>query len=134
LVVRNYAPLESDRSLGLHELEAGADVDRSGEASSYGTEAGVKLVHAFGVRPPFLRDGEAIIDPDPLDHEDAVVGFDLPDRFDLVALRIDLDLTRFQRAGKGARQSPAGCRDYVVERRCMRRILRRFDAVVLSYL
>jgi hypothetical protein len=111
----------------------GGDVDRSGEASSYGTEAGVNFVHAFGVGSPFLRDSDAIIDPDPFDHQDAVVGFDLPDRLDLVALRIDVDLTRFQRAGERARQSPPGRRDDVVERRCVRWILRRIDAVMVGY-
>jgi hypothetical protein len=86
----------------LQELKAGADVDRSGEASSYRTEAGVNFVYALGVGPPFVRDGEAVVDRDPFDHEDAVVGFDLAGRLDLVALRIDLDLTRLQRAGKRA--------------------------------
>jgi hypothetical protein len=93
----------------------------------------VNFVDAFGVGPPFLRDSEAIMDPDPFDHEDAVVGFDLADRLDLVALRIDLDLTRLQRARKRSRQSPAGRRDYVVERRGMRWILRGVDPVVLGY-
>jgi hypothetical protein len=93
----------------------------------------MNAMHALCVRPPFLRDGEAIIDPDPFDHQDALVGFDLADRLDLVALRIDVDLTRFQRAGKGARQSPTGRRDDVVERRCMRWILRRIDTVMFGY-
>jgi hypothetical protein len=93
----------------------------------------MNFVHALGVRPPRLRDGEAVFDPDPFDHQDAVVGFDLADRLDLVALRIDVDLTRLQRAGERASQSPAGRRDDVVERRCMRWVLRRIDTVVLGH-
>ena len=93
----------------------------------------MNFVHALSVRSPFLGDGEAIIDPDPFDHQDAVVGFDLADRLDLVALRIYVDLTRFQRAGKRARQSPAGRGDDVVERRCVWWVLRRIDAVALGY-
>jgi hypothetical protein len=112
----------------------GADVDRAGEASRYGTVAGMNCVHALGVRPAFLGDGESIVDPDPFDHQDAIVGFDLADRLDQVALGIDFDLTRLQRACKRARQSPAGGRDDVVERRCMRWILRRIDTVMLGYL
>jgi hypothetical protein len=50
-----------------------------------------------------------------------VLDLHLADRLDLELLGIDVDLTRFQRAGEGARQSPAGGRDDVVERRRVRR-------------
>jgi hypothetical protein len=45
---------------------------------------------------------------DPLDNQDALLVLDVSERLDLVALRIDLDLTRLQRAGERAGQSPAG--------------------------
>jgi hypothetical protein len=41
-------------------------------------------------------------------------------------------LTRFQRAGKGARQSPARGRDHVVQRRGARRKVVGADAIVLG--
>jgi hypothetical protein len=65
-------------------------------------------------------------------HEHAPHIRDLADRLDLVALRIDLDLTRFQRAGEGAGQSPTGGGHDVIERRRMRRVLLGPDAIVLG--
>jgi hypothetical protein len=61
-----------------------------------------------------------------------VVLVDLADRLDLVLVLLELDLTRFQRAGEGAGQSPAGRGDDVVERRRVRREGVRRDAVVLG--
>jgi len=58
----------------------------------------------------------------------------LADRLNLIALRVDFDLTRFQRAGKSARQSAAGRGDHVVKRRGVGRILLSRDAVVLGHL
>jgi hypothetical protein len=94
----------------------------------------MERVDTFGVCPPFLGDCEAIVDPDALDHENAIVGFDLAGGVDLVALGIDFDVTRLQRAGERARESPAGCRDDVIERRGVGRKSRWVDAVVLGNL
>ena len=94
----------------------------------------MKAVHPFRIRAPVLGYREPILDSDPFDHQDAVVSFDLPGRLDLVPLRIDLDLTRLQRARKRAGKSATGRRDDVVKRRRVRRILRRVDTVVLRYL
>ena len=120
-----------DRS---EQLEVGGDVDRAGEAPGYRAEASVHAVHSLDVGASVRGDGEAVIDPDPLDHEDAVLGLDLACGLDLVALGIDVDVTRLQRAGKRAGQSPGGRSDDVVERRGVRRIPLRIDAVVLGHL
>jgi hypothetical protein len=61
-----------------------------------------------------------------------ILGLDLADGLDVVAPRIDFDLTRLQRAGKRAGQSAAGCGDYVVERGRVRRVAVGIDAVVLG--
>jgi hypothetical protein len=112
----------------------GGDVDRAGEAPGYRAEASVHAVNSLDVGAPVLGDGETVIDPDPLDHEDAVLGLDLAGGLDLVALGIDVDVTRLQRAGKRAGQSPGGRSDDVVERRGVRRIPLRVDTVMLGHL
>lgn len=63
------------------------------------------------------------MDSDPLDHKHVVLGLDLADSLDLEPLALDVDLTRFQRAGKRAGQSAAGRRHDVVERGRVRREL-----------
>lgn len=78
--------------------------------------------------------GKAIGDLDALDDQYAVLGLDLPDGFDVVAGRINFDLTRLQRAGERAGQSATRCGDHVVERGGVRRISLRSDAVVLGNL
>jgi hypothetical protein len=85
----------------------------------------VDAVHALGHVPLVGRHGDAVSHGDPLDYEHAVAVEDLADGFDFVALRIDFDVTRLQRAGEGARQSAAGGRDDVVERRRVRLQIRR---------
>ena len=69
---------------------------------------------------------------DALDDEHPILDLDLADRLDLVALRIDFDLTRFQRAGEGAGQSAAGRGHDVVERGCVRRVRFRIDPIMLG--
>ena len=76
---------------------------------------------------------QPVVDSDPFDHQDAVVGFDLSGGLDFVLLGIDLDLTRLQRAGKRAGQSPTGCCHDVIKRRGVRGVLCRIDAVVLGH-
>jgi hypothetical protein len=71
------------------------------------------------------------MDGDAPDHEHLFLEHDLADRLDLIALRIDLDVTRFQRAGEGAGQSAASRGHHVVEGRRVRGILVGVDAVVL---
>lgn len=88
---------------------------------------------ALGFGSSVGRDGKAIRHADALDHQNLVIEHDVADGFDLVALRIDFDLTRLQRAGKGAGQSAAGSRHNVVERRGTRREVLRVDAVVLGH-
>jgi hypothetical protein len=90
----------------------------------------VEAVHALDLVAAILRHAEAIAHDDAPDHEHLVLELDLTDRLDLIALRIDFDLTRFQRAGEGAGQSPAGRGYDVVERGGVRRVLLGGDAVV----
>jgi hypothetical protein len=63
------------------------------------------------------------MDADSLDNQHVILGLDLADRPDLVALRIDLNLARLQRAGERARQSPSGGSHHIVEGGGVRRIL-----------
>jgi hypothetical protein len=114
------------------QLELRGDLDRAREATRHRTETGVEAVCPLRVCPAVRRDRQPIVDRDPLDDQNAVLGLDLPDRFDLVLLWIDLDMTRLQRAGERARQSAPGRGDDVVERRRMRWVLLRPDAVVLG--
>ncbi len=72
-------------------------------------------------------------DRDPLDHEYLSFGLYLPDGVGVEAILIEGDLTRRQRAGKSAEQSPAGSGDQVIQRRGMRLLLIRGDAVVLGH-
>ena len=109
-----------------------ADVDRAGQAAGHRTETSVKAVNPLDVRAALVGDTEPIVDPDPLDHEDVILGLDLADGFDLILLRIDFDLARLQRAGESAGQSAARGGHDVVERRRVRRILPGLDPVVLG--
>ena len=69
---------------------------------------------------------------DALDDEHLFLEHHLADCLDLIALRIDIDVARFQRAGEGAGQSAASGSHHVVQRRCVRGVLVGADAVVLS--
>jgi hypothetical protein len=75
---------------------------------------------------------EPIPNGDAANDENLVLDDNVADRLDLVALRINIDLTRLQRAGESARQSAAGRRDDVVERGRMRWVPTRADAVMLG--
>ncbi len=98
------------------QLELRGDLDRAGEATRHRTETGVEAVDPLRVCPAVLCDRQPIVDPDSLDDQDAVLGLDLPDRFDLVAPWINFDLTRLQRAGERARQSATGRSDHISRR------------------
>jgi hypothetical protein len=89
-------------------------------------------VDSFGLVAALGGDREPVAHVDALDHEHVIVGLDLADGLDVVGLRVDFDLTRFQRAGKRAGQSAAGCGDDVVERGCVGRVPVGIDAVVLG--
>jgi hypothetical protein len=80
---------------------------------------------ALDVLATVHRYRESVMDGNALDHQHAVLSLDLADRLDLEPLTPNLDLTRFQRAGEGARQSPAGGCDDVIKRRGVRWILVR---------
>jgi hypothetical protein len=61
-----------------------------------------------------------------------VLGLYLPHGVGVEALPVEGNMARCQRAGKGAEQSAAGCRNQVVERRRVRLLVLGRDAVVLS--
>lgn len=94
----------------------------------------MEAVHALDLLPPTLGNTEPIANGDAANHENLVIEHNLADRFDLVALRINIDLTRLQRAGERARQSAASRGHHVVERGRVGPVLIRADAVVLRHL
>jgi hypothetical protein len=89
-------------------------------------------MHPLGLLALFLGDRKPVADVNALDHQNTIVGFDLPDRLDVVAVGIDFDLTRLQRAGERARQSAAGSCHDVIERGRMGRVVLGSDAVMLG--
>jgi hypothetical protein len=92
-------------------------------------------VDTFHLVAAVLRDaGQAVADGDPPDHQDVVLIKDIADRLYLVGVVLDFDLTRLQRAGERAGQSPAGGRHDVVECRRVRGEVRWGDAIVLGHL
>ena len=122
------------RTRWLDELKLGGDVDCALEAASDRAEPSVERVHPLGFFSAFLRNREPVAHVDAFDEQHAVVCLDLANGLDLVALGIDLDLTRLQRAGEGASQSAAGRGHYVVQCGGMGWVLLRSDAVVLGHL
>ena len=82
----------------------------------------------------FFGDREPVAHVDAFDDQHAVLCLDLANGLHLVALGIDLDLTRLQRAGERASQSAAGCGHYVVQRGGVWWVLLGPDAVVLGHL
>lgn len=72
--------------------------------------------------------------PDPLDHQHLVLGLYLLHGVGVEALLVEGNVTRCQRASEGPKQSAAGCRNQVVERRRIRLLVLGRDAVVLGNL
>ena len=85
----------------------------------------MEAVDALCLRAPVGGHREAVVDHDPLDHQHVVIGLDLAHSLDFERVSIDVDMTRFQRAGKRAGQSAAGGGHHVVERGRVRRELLR---------
>ena len=118
----------------LDELKFGADVDRALEAPRDRAEPSVERVHPLSFRSAFIGHREPVAHVDAFDDQYPVLCLDLTNGFDLIAFGIDLDLTRFQRAGEGAGQSAAGSGHYVVECGGVGRVLLGPDTVVLGHL
>ena len=91
-------------------------------------------MHPLSFLAAFLGDRKPVAHVDAFDDQHAVLSLDLPNGLHLVALGIDLDLTRLQRAGEGASQSAAGCGHYVVQCGGVGWVLLGPDAVVLGHL
>jgi hypothetical protein len=120
------------RSFGSDELEFRVDVDGSLQAPRDRAEAGVEAVDALDFVSTLSGDAEPVANRDPLDHQYAVLCLDFAERLDVVLIGINIDLTRLQRAGKGAGQSACGGSDNVVQRRRVGRVLIGAYAVVLG--
>ncbi len=97
------------------ELEFGPHLDPTLEAARHRARPCVEAVHSLCLLVVLAREPEAIADGDALDHEHPVSLEDLTLGCGLELAFFDLDLTRLQRAGKGARQSAPGGSDHVVE-------------------
>ncbi len=114
------------------ELERRPHLDPALEAPCDRTRSCVKAVDPLGLRVVLGRQPQPVVDRDPLDykHPVAVEDLSLGNRLELIP--VDLDVTRIQRAGEGARQSPAGRGDHVVQSRGLGREVVRRDPVVLG--
>jgi hypothetical protein len=113
------------------ELELGADVDGALKAARDRAEAGMEAMNSLDLLATAVGNPEPIANADAANHENLVLEHNLADCLDLVALRINIDLTRLQRAGEGARQSAAGGGHHVVKGGRVRRVPIGADAVVL---
>jgi hypothetical protein len=71
---------------------------------------------------------------DPLDHQNLALSLYLTNGVGVEAVFVEGNLTRRQRAGKGAEQSAAGRRYQIIQRRRVRLLLIGRDAVVLCHL
>ena len=91
-------------------------------------------MHAPGLVPPLRGHAQSIVHADALDDQHPVLGLDLACRLDFVALRVDVDVTRLQRACEGAGQSPPGGSHDVVERGRVRWVVLGAHTVVLGHL
>ena len=80
------------------------------------------MIALVGFFAALVGDRELVAHVDALDHEHVILGLDPRRPHRLVALRIDFDLTRLQRAGERAGQSAGGGGDYVIQRRRLRRV------------
>ncbi len=92
----------------------------------------MKAVDPLGLCVVLGGQPQPVVDRDPLDYEHPVAVEDLPLGNRLELIPVDLDVTRIQRAGEGARQSPAGSGDHVVQSRGLGREVVRRDPVVLG--
>ena len=120
------------RGSSSDQLKCGAHIDPSLQAARDGTEPSMEIMHALRLLTPIRGHRKAVVDRDALDHEHLVLGLYLADSLHFEPFRLDLDLTRLQRAGESARQSAAGGGNDIVECRRMRRELARRNPVVLS--
>jgi hypothetical protein len=118
---------------GSDELELGTHVDAALEAFGHRAEAPVEVVNAVDLVAPVVGDAaQPVGHDDALDDQGLVLEDDLADRLDVEVILANVDVTRLQRAGKGARQSPARGRDHVVQRGGARRKVVGRDAVMLG--
>jgi hypothetical protein len=114
------------------ELELGADVDGALKAARDRAETGMEAMDTLDLLASAVGNPEPIPNGDAANHENLVLEHNLADRLDLVALRINLDLTRLQRAGERARQSAPSRRHDVIQRGRVRWVPIGGDAVVLG--
>ena len=94
----------------------------------------MERMHSLGFVSLFRSHAQALAHVNAFDHQHPLLRLDLPGRLDFVAFRIDFDLTRLQRAGKRAGQSPARRRHHIVERGRIRGVILGPDPIVLRHL
>jgi hypothetical protein len=94
----------------------------------------VDRVCPLGLRALVAWHLHPVVHSNPLDHQHPVLDLDLAPGLDVVGVPLNFDLTRLQRAGKGARQSAGGRGHHVVERGGLGRELLGVHAVVLGHL
>ena len=130
-VVRSV-PIRYKTFLGLltrRELQLACDLDAALYRSRYRTTVRINPEHPFDGIAVFFGGCKVEGLGDAFDDEDFVLRLDLTDGIGVEAL--ERNLTRSQRAGKGAEQSAAGGGDHVVEGRGVGFLGVRGDAVVL---
>jgi hypothetical protein len=77
----------------------------------------MEAVYPLGLFAFVLGHGEPIVRCDALQHQHAVAVEDLADRFNVVSLGLNFDLTRLQRARERTGQSTTGGGNHVIEGR-----------------
>jgi hypothetical protein len=93
----------------------------------------VERVSALGGLALTGLEFQVVADPDPLDHQDAVLDLHLAPGLGVEPPLAGRDLARLQRAPEGAGESAGGGRDHVVERGRVGLVLAHVDAVVAGH-
>jgi hypothetical protein len=116
----------------LFQSELGRDGDGGLDRSRDRALLRVDAVDALRRLPVLGRELQPVADVNSLEDEDASLDLDLADGRRDEPLVPRGNLTRLQRASEGARQSPRGGGDDIVDRRRVRVVYVRVDLVVLG--
>ena len=122
--------LASEAALSGGEVELACDLDAALHGTGDRARVGVDLYYPLYLLAVSLIGGEVEGLLDPLDDEYLLLGLYLPHRVGVEA--VERNLTRYQRAPKGAQQSPARRSYHVVQRRRVRLLHVGGDPVVLG--
>ena len=131
---RGFRAPEAERGLDSRllgpEVELARDLDAALDGSSDRTRVSVDVYHPLYLLAVFLLGGEVEGLLDSLNDEYLLLGLYLPYRVGVEA--VEGNLTRYQRAPKGAKQSAARRSDEVIQRRSVRVLHVGGDPVVLG--